>query len=833
MASSRAAAAASARCSNCWQSLSRLSGSVSTNIRLQRVRAPYVVPICVARHVSRHDAGLLRFFATSLLCHERDTFSDELDVNRDTPSPRRPSEQSNLGETANGATGKAKEKTTEELDKETIRESAARDTNNQEKTQVYDFGNADGFDEDRADTERPWYLSIDAPIHPTDMLEPTSLPKLPDDSPEFLETLLKHISEDLGFDKLSILDLREIHPPPALGPNLIMILGNARGERHLHVSAGRFVRWLRSSHGISAAADGLLGPNQLKLKMKRKRKRDAILGARGVVPREQDDGIGTGWICVNLGAVGPKRGTSITTPYRSPDGKLAGFGDESAGLQTTVVFQMLTEEKRKEMDLEGLWTENLEKSKNRKKELDDIASGLIVPRANPQLRPNSHQRRRYSSMATQHRFFSQKSFMAQKEGSLHVSQSFASLVKKTDPTALERDNLSVLLANDASAKRDILEKLQSFIEKRPHKEQVHQLRVDESYQSTSRAVMRNLSCHDTFSHRVWLYYKDRELHLSRYGFSMIEALVDEFCTCGIRLDGRQDIIQLLKAAAIPASPEPISSHISLVLKIVRNVEERQNFVPPSLGRKEPWTHRPLLGSDIFTTLIDAFSLHPPSEEITRIMDSLYNLLVRSHTKCPTPDETASLLTACARQDHWNLFWKVWNLRPLYGLPRTARLYTLVFYTFAESKNRRRCQDVLRRCMDELVVEEPSIDLGDNPFLQQAAMECVRIADPEAEKVLEEVDRSGFYTGAATTPELRRKANQEFVRLMDSLRSKRILDTRGPARQANQIGPSFQAPLRDRRGVRRAARQVAREKEAKRAAMQTPREVGSENIGIVD
>ena len=163
-----------------------------------------------------------------------------------------------------------------------------------------------------------------------------------------MEPLLKFTSDECGLDDLSLLDLREMDPPPALGPNLIMLFGTARSERHLHVSADRLVRWLRG-RGISAQADGLMGRNELKIKLRRIARKAKLLGNSGVA-RGGDDGITTGWICVNLGSV---EGSHKETVMTDEQGRPTGFGVPQTG--TTIVVQMLTGPRREEQDMESLW----------------------------------------------------------------------------------------------------------------------------------------------------------------------------------------------------------------------------------------------------------------------------------------------------------------------------------------------------------------------------------------------------------------------------------------------------------------------------------------------
>ncbi|KAH9891370.1 hypothetical protein F4778DRAFT_331309 [Xylariomycetidae sp. FL2044] len=204
-------------------------------------------------------------------------------------------------------------------------------------------------------TDAPWYLQVEPPRHVAST-EPPPLPEVPADSPAIIASLLEYASEEMGLDSLSLLDLRKLDPAPALGPNLFMLFGTARSERHLNVSAGRLLRWLRAKHRIWADADGLLGPNERKTKLRRKAKRAKLLGIMG--NDDADDGIKTGWICVNLGNIG--RGGEESAIV-ADDGRVAGFGVSQPGF--TVVFQVMTERRRAELNLEELWQNALEPSK--------------------------------------------------------------------------------------------------------------------------------------------------------------------------------------------------------------------------------------------------------------------------------------------------------------------------------------------------------------------------------------------------------------------------------------------------------------------------------------
>lgn len=209
----------------------------------------------------------------------------------------------------------------------------------------------------------PWYLQASKPQLSTSTTSPIaarqSIPELPSYSPPILSDFLNHVSVDLGLDDLTLLDLRDLDPPPGLGANLIMIIGTARSEKHLHVSADRFCRWLRSTYKLSPRADGLLGRNELKLKLRRKAKKSRMMANIGAAQEQGDidDGIRTGWVCV---AVGEVEAAKDAPKKRYDTEGFVGFREEADGVN--VVVQMLTEERRYDVDLEGLWSGILRKS---------------------------------------------------------------------------------------------------------------------------------------------------------------------------------------------------------------------------------------------------------------------------------------------------------------------------------------------------------------------------------------------------------------------------------------------------------------------------------------
>lgn len=196
----------------------------------------------------------------------------------------------------------------------------------------------------------------------------------------------------MGLDNLDLLDLRDFDPPPALGPNLIMLFGTARSERHLHVASARFVRWLRYNYKMEADADGLIGPGEMKTKLRRLRRKAKLLGSNATTDRGADDGLTTGWICVNLGTVG---GETSEVARFDPSGQISGFGNAVPETGSTIVIQVMTESRRAELNLETLWRDSLERNQRQRETFSSApsregkprrvspTSGLASPRSQP------------------------------------------------------------------------------------------------------------------------------------------------------------------------------------------------------------------------------------------------------------------------------------------------------------------------------------------------------------------------------------------------------------------------------------------------------------------
>ncbi|KAI8629570.1 hypothetical protein F5Y19DRAFT_86048 [Xylariaceae sp. FL1651] len=592
----------------------------------------------------------------------------------------------------------------------------------------------------------PWYLQVEPPTHVAP-IEPPPLPEIPPDAPPLIGLLLEYVSEEMGLDALSLLDLRKLDPPPALGPNLFMLFGTARSERHLNVSAGRLVRWLRAKHRIHADADGLLGPNERKTKLRRKARRAKLLGTMGT--DDADDGIRTGWVCVNLGTI--DRGGPESTVV-AEDGRVSGFGVSQTG--STIVVQIMTESRRSEMGLEMLWTRALDgpihSSPPPEPSFKDQGSTVeIKPDINlhqvekimltNSYRPSSLRdgRKRHSLAALPQ---NQANFYSTLQRSL-PSISEIDPLNTSSPEELER-----VLTYDAHQKLRLLEMLRTQLDGMDAQATRAAFSGDNEKSSSTpfldlmELAMQTLPPTRTWEHRLAVRHKTSVSELSNIVRSLddVRLLVEELRIYGIQAT-RAQYLQLL--SCIFHSEAKQSDIFELALSLINTMHQRNESI---------------MASDLLVTIIDgAYSGNSRVALTEKFIEPLETLLFKSHLPCMDEQLLIRLMMAYARQGYWSGIWNIWRVPPRYLRPRSANMYICIFKSAANSGSRSICMDVLRRCAPEMSSEEPPVVPVGN--VRKAILECIQIADPQAQVYAEKLptDAKG---------RIGQLANREFVKL---------------------------------------------------------------------
>ncbi|KAK3400354.1 hypothetical protein B0T20DRAFT_408461 [Sordaria brevicollis] len=573
----------------------------------------------------------------------------------------------------------------------------------------------------------PWYLQVDAPTHPTLVHEPPPLPDIPEGSPKLMEPLVKFVSDELGMDDLELLDLREIDPPPALGPEVLMLFGTARSERHLHVSADRLVRWLRN-RGISAKADGLLGRNELKTKLRRKARKAKLLGTTGV-PGGADDGITTGWICVNLGTIG---WSDMEMEFKDENGMTSGFGVPQSG--TTIVVQLMTETRREELALEKLWSGILRRSLERQDKIagrisqttsatspDAITAETFFPTP---IRSSGRNRKRpdrlyFSTSARQH------------AKAVDIPQTdLATAMAGWEYGNISPSSIDTLLAQDTTSKVQLLSQMQDYLYSLPKEHALSAVSLCEdgspsTFMRLFNRVIEGLPSAQTWEARLWLEKAARALQHPDHDLTRLGDLVQEMKLSGASDLGREKFVDLLRM--IFARPETTDAGVrqqaSLSMDVIDMLFSR--------GEK-------VIEYDVVVAVIESLlrtGARPP--EARRLLTQFEDLLEEAQMDCPTEDEIIRLLDTYANHRAWDKFWNVWRIFPRYCERRTERMYTKVYERIAAEDHQAMAIDALRWCVEEMWHEQPPVRV--TAAMLKALEACIRIADPEAEFLVRDID----------------------------------------------------------------------------------------------
>lgn len=617
-------------------------------------------------------------------------------------------------------------------------------------------------------TSTPWYLQVETPQRASNprLQRRQIIPKLPPDPPPLLQPILEHISIELGLDELTVLDLRKIDPPPALGANLLMILGTARSEKHLHVSADRFCRWLKTTHKLSPYADGLLGRGELKLKLRRKARRARLLSNVGSSETSNaDDGIRTGWICVNVGAIDD--GRDPTESFARQEGYV-GFGEEAGGAK--VVIQMLTAEKREELDLEDLWGK-MQRRQERKGER--ISRGQRALLTNQEVGPTSFNKERSSSDSpsslssspfmppttkSNHKRCYHRQSISTGEG-LEASQN--SEYEGLDESSLE-PNIRVPEIPPPERRADSAFSDPQDIQREGSKGHFGdtsklialQALVDHLKRLPSQDAIRALgNGADDFDSTPFLssFYQSYPLFPSADHWECRLAIVCHGIT--IRHPGYSKSYLRGLAEEMQSSLIDIPAQVSLLIYKTLLFSNREDAGRPFLSEKSLRAAVDILvlmnlrGHDFLTEeirsdfLVAAVRESACSDRHCRKLgvprrgtgfQDLKVLLDRLLDKPPTLETELRIMHEHVDQKNWSGFEEHWRGFARDMRPRPKELYLAMFQWVAQRRHQAFVMRILRERVPEMLREEPAVQL--DAELAGAVMECLLVAEPSVERM---------------------------------------------------------------------------------------------------
>ncbi|KAK9453777.1 hypothetical protein V1511DRAFT_504482 [Dipodascopsis uninucleata] len=179
---------------------------------------------------------------------------------------------------------------------------------------------------DVAEDSKPWYLRTELQTSQVTNLEP--LPDLPDGAPEELTAIMKFLAQDLGMTELLIVDVRNIQGAVDRGATM-MVLCTARSERHIARAAEELRVFLKRTFRVKIKVEGQTTKESLKTQERRMKKKLSKFAGDTRISESQAREINhSSWVCFDTCVKG-------------------------------VQIHMITGEKRWELDLEGLWQDEI------------------------------------------------------------------------------------------------------------------------------------------------------------------------------------------------------------------------------------------------------------------------------------------------------------------------------------------------------------------------------------------------------------------------------------------------------------------------------------------
>ncbi|KAJ5525203.1 ATPase synthesis protein 25 [Penicillium frequentans] len=577
---------------------------------------------------------------------------------------------------------------------------------------------AENENNEPAESQVPWYLQEEAPTRKVRPLIGDHIPKIPENSPAMLPNLMEYTYQDLGLDELKLYDLRGLDIPAALGANVIMIVGTARSVKHLNVAADRLCRWLRSTYKLSPYADGLLGRNELKIKLRRKAKRARAASHAGTMIDEKDDGITTGWICVNMGVVDK----DVASPQLSEVG-FEGFGQLDTG--TSVVVQIFTEEKRADVDLDGLWQGTLDRAE--RKRLQDASDP--APKTNPSI--NSSQRGGMGTPGGQRR-------------GMHTERQDKATASQAE--ALEYPSSASKPPGFGMSTESLMQKLLGL----PHDNARGELGTGpEDYTSTLflQLLYASLPAEISAREKAILRLRLHSIAVSRqhsgYSKDVLFNAFNKFLSDGNQISDELafDVVAALLTPRLELSSQTPAqflpeADVELALQVLERLSLRGV---------------PILNMKVFNMLYEAVNTpaapFSSPEEVERTAGDKRQMLTRlskivAEAEVPFDAvEARKLMFTQFRCQDYDGFWRLWRLFPLKNATRTQADYAQLFQLHAELGEEQRARDLLsawvpmmRREMTPIILQGPIVN---------AIMHCILVADPEIQYRAEDGSPSYF------------------------------------------------------------------------------------------
>ncbi|EGD89086.1 ATPase synthesis protein 25, mitochondrial [Trichophyton rubrum D6] len=594
----------------------------------------------------------------------------------------------------------------------------------------------------------PWYLQDESHKPSSHPLKQQELPPLPENPPPILENLLQYISVDAGLDDLALLDLRGLDPPPALGANLIMIIGTARSVKHLNVSGDRLCRWLRSNYQLRPIADGLLGRNELKIKLRRRARKAKATGDASSL-NSRDDGITTGWICVNVGDVenGPLK------TKNSQNRNFIGFGGTEDKVR--IVVQMLVEEKRSELQLEALWGNllNPEAGEINPAPRDDVW-GDLSSETTSSVKGVDSIASTFSQRFPGRRYIHTQARPNTPEPLSH--ETLDDIVQESRP-ALPSKIVSTSMASPSVS--SLLEQLSQLPEEEARRElglgpgdRDSTLFLRLFYEAVSKSDTETVLLDKlSFARAAVLLkhpaYSKTDLYrafksMAAFGCDISEELAMDTVRTLLSFQGPENATN----ERVPEQDIDLAlrvlEHMSLrgikifngeVFFLLHKASALQSHVLPANDTPRA-TNAPADPDSISKVPVEEL------DHITIVHNRLSKLMASANVDFNYKDYP-ELLKMYFEHGNYSNFWRLWHRIPLMQIPRTKELYLLMFRLHAKLGNQRQAVDCLSSWVPMMAREQPPVALDEE--LTRAIMACMLVADPAIDQKTDDGTVSQF------------------------------------------------------------------------------------------
>jgi hypothetical protein len=426
---------------------------------------------------------------------------------------------------------------------------------------------------------------------------------------------------------------------------------------------------------------------------------------------------------------------------------------------------MLIQEKRAEVDLEGLWGSHLERKTGNNRRISGSRSGgtldavglapemTVVAPSDPDLRTtysprttNPEQRRGIHTNSRPKTCNSSSGFY---RFAPLTTQSTSRQIS-SDPEVCEQEGSAIIPTSKSFNSTPTVPSLFQYLFGLPKEEARHALgQGPHDISSTPFLRLFHQSLGDTSSnmsifHKLELAHTAVMLQHPNYSKSHLFETFQEFAAAGGHIS-KTRALHILKAllsfqsgdlSADKAMLRVPSPDIELALKVLDHLSLQ--------GMK-------ILTKDVFILLYKAVGFHvpvrikeitespnsiqvdrsiaiPPAEwnDVRRLQRRLNRAMVSSGVQFGL-DEFPTLLRIRFNHADFDKFWSLWRKISLYGIRRSPEFYTLLFQLHAERGNQRLALECLSSSVPMMGREDPPVALSGE--LARAVMACILVADP--------------------------------------------------------------------------------------------------------